>query len=431
MKPQTNITYWIALAAIASSACAAGGDGTPAASSTALTRDGSAACEGLGTAAVRADFEALPTLARNVQRAGCDAAAVCATLLGRIPPEGAPSSMTEALDTLHCLQTVSDEVRLFQPPPPLICNGTASLTCYRPSVGFGTTLLGPGYTPSYLDGSGTAVPLPTGSGGWALPSGTHWSVIQTLTMWPAGQQRVLLGSNDGAGLFLTTSSGSRWIRADGAGSMLEATSHVYSAVLLSATAYGTNDVLVGITGTTNGGVYLSGDGGERWLQINQGFDPNSLSISTLVKTSCAGCPVQYYSGSYGGGLYTRTITVTAPPSITGWCFGSTSCTCGTDPPSGPVAGGVPFRVCGASFQSGATVSFGSEFGRARASGCTVVNSTTLTCTATPPRDHSPSIAPPLPDNGAATPDLDGNIRLEVHNPDARVSRELVAYTYTP
>ena len=49
----------------------------------------------------------------------------------------------------------------------------------------------------------------------------------------------------------------------------------------------------------------------------QGFDPNSLSISTLVKSSCAGCPVQYYSGSFGGGMYTRTIAVQPPPAVSG------------------------------------------------------------------------------------------------------------------
>jgi len=41
---------------------------------------------------------------------------------------------------------------------------------------------------------------------------------------------------------------------------------------------------VGINGSTTGGVYLTGDGGEHWTQINQGFDPNSLNITTLVKT---------------------------------------------------------------------------------------------------------------------------------------------------
>src|SRR5207342_1099663 len=146
-----------------------------------------------------------------------------------------------------------------------------------------------------------------------------------------------------SGLHLTRDGGATWRSVSGPGSGLEATSRNFSATLTATTTFNTTDILVGITGSTTGGVYLSGDGGEHWTQINQGFDPNNLSISSLVATSCTGCPVQYYSGSYGGGLYTRTVTVVAPPSFAaidggGWCFGSTSCTCATTPGSGPAAG---------------------------------------------------------------------------------------------
>ena len=183
-----------------------------------------------------------------------------------------------------------------------------------------------------------------------------------------------------------------------------------SALLTSPTAFGTTDILAGANGATNGGVYLSGDGGEHWLQINQGFDPNNLSISSLVKTSCSGCPVQYYSGSYGGGLYTRTITVTAPPAFPAAlyaCFGATGCSCITGGGSGAEQGGQSFKLCGSNFQNGAVV----EFDGVPATGCTVVSGGVITCTATPP--HAP-----------------GSARLRVRNPDTRTGYLPANYLYT-
>jgi hypothetical protein len=147
------------------------------------------------------------------------------------------------------------------------------------------------------------------------------------------------------------------------------------------------------------------------MQINQGFDPNGLNISTLAKTSCNGCPVQYYSGTYGSGVYTRTIPVVAAPAITGWCFGATGCSCGVAPGSGAEQGGQPFRLCGTGFQSGAVA----EFDGIAATGCAFVSASAYTCTGTPP--HA-AVA------GAGTP-----VAIRLRNPDTRTGYASAAYTY--
>src|SRR6185369_286412 len=107
---------------------------------------------------------------------------------------------------------------------------------------------------------------------------------------------VMVGTT--TGLWRSNDGGASWRNVSGAGSGLETTSLNFSALLSTPTAYGTTDVLAGANGTTTGGVYLSGDAGQHWTQLNAGYDPNNLSISSLIQTSCSGCPVQYYSGSY-------------------------------------------------------------------------------------------------------------------------------------
>jgi hypothetical protein len=177
----------------------------------------------------------------------------------------------------------------------------------------------------------------------------------------------------------------------------------------TTTPSGGTDILVGATGSTTGGVYLSGDGGEHWTQVNAGFDPNNLSISSLIKTSCSGCPVQYYSGSYGGGMYTRTISVVAPPTfpaVNYSCYTGAACACATGAGSGPEQGGQAFTLCGTNFQAGAVV----EFDGMAATGCTVT-ATAIGCTATPP--HAP-----------------GLVSIRVRNPDTRIGYLPVQYSYT-
>ena len=127
--------------------------------------------------------------------------------------------------------------------------------------------------------------------------------------------------------------------------------------------------------------------------------------------------MQYYSGTYGSGVYTRTIPVTLPPTIGGWCFGSTGCACGTSAPSGPMAGGQPFRICGQNFLALASVQFGGPYGRVYASGCTW-SSTAIACSATPPGAQA-----------AVSPD--GTVQLSVLNSDTRPGVAARGYSYLP
>jgi hypothetical protein len=252
---------------------------------------------------------------------------------------------------------------------------TASLWSANPAGG--------GYYSTTSGASWTAAP---GTNDYLAPtlSGSSWTRTMPLGINAASGGREVLLGNDGLdaiashkGLFLSRNGGDSWRRVSGTGSGLEATSQNVGALLTAATPFATTDVLVGMNGSTTGGVFLSGDGGEHWTQINQGFDPNSLNISTLVKTSCAGCPVQYYTGTYGSGVYTRTIPVNTPPTITAWCFTGTGCACGTATASGPE--GQAFRLCGANFLALPVV----EFDGVPATGCAWVSASVITCTGTP------------------------------------------------
>ncbi len=261
-------------------------------------------------------------------------------------------------------------------------------------------------SPSGANGSWVARP---GGNEYALPvlDGTSqaWTKIQPLGVNAAsGSREVLAGAS--AGLFRSLDGGVTWRRVDVAGSGIETSSRAFSASLTATTAYGATDVLLGATGSVSGGVWLSSDGGEHWLKLNDGFDPNNLSISSLIRTSCTGCPVQYYSGTYGSGVYTRTIAVNPAPAITGWCFGATTCTCGTAAMGGPEEGGVPFKLCGSGFLAGVTV----EFDKVPAIGCAASGSGVITCTGTPPH-------------------VAGAVALRARNPDTRAATAAQSYLY--
>jgi hypothetical protein len=200
---------------------------------------------------------------------------------------------------------------------------------------------------SWTAGNGTA-------GDYLLTNaGGSWLCARNIASSPS---KVIAG-NGSAGVYRTLDGGDSWRRVSGAGSGLEATSQNAAAMITSLTGFSNTDLLVGMVGSNNGGVYLSGDYGGHWMQINQGFDPNSLNISTLAVTSCTGCPVQYYSGTYGSGVYTRTIAVNNPPTITGWCTGA-ACGCAVAASNGPQIGGQSFKVCGTNLQNAAVVAFG-------------------------------------------------------------------------
>ncbi len=268
--------------------------------------------------------------------------------------------------------------------------------------------------PLYSANQGTAWTPAPGGNDYTLPAGLPWSVITALGLDAQTGGRIVVAATKKVDptpgeLYLSRDGGATWRKVSGGGSGLEFTSKDSVAVLNSLTPFGTLDLLVGIKGSLDGGVYLSGDGGEHWTQVNAGFDPANLSISSLIKTSCSGCPVQYYSGSYGGGMYTRTISVVPPPtfpSVNYSCYTGSSCSCATGAGSGPEQGGQAFTLCGGNFQNGAVV----EFDGMPATGCTVT-ATTIGCTATPP--HAPAL-----------------VSIRVRNPDTRTAFLPVRYTYT-
>ena len=272
--------------------------------------------------------------------------------------------------------------------------------------------------PRYSTTSGAAWIATPGANDYVLPGGQTWSVIRALGInATTGSREVVAGST--TNLYRSIDGGATWKAVSGSGSGLEATSKNFSAVVSTATAFGTTDLLVGATGSTTGGVYLSGDGGEHWTQVNQGFDPNNLSISSLITTSCSGCPVQYYSGSYGGGLYTRTVTVVAPPVFPATlysCYGSTACSCATGGGSGPEQGGQAFKLCGSNFQSGAVIEFDGVpvYTNYGGGGCTL-SPTQIVCNAG--ASGTPAHAP-------------GLASIRVRNPDTRIGYLPAQYTYT-
>ncbi len=245
-------------------------------------------------------------------------------------------------------------------------------------------------------------------------AGGSWASVLSL----GGTPSKVIAGNGSAGVYRTLDGADSWRNVSTTGSGLETTSKNAAALVSSNTAFGTTDVLVGMVGSTTGGVYLSGDNGEHWTPVNAGYDPNNLSISSLITTSCSGCPVQYYSGSYGGGLYTRTVTVVTPPAITGWCFAA-ACACGTAPASGPEEGGQAFKLCGTGFQTGAVVEFDGVpvYTNYGGGGC-ALTATTITCTAG--ASGTPAHAP-LPAAG---------VPVRVRNPDTRVGVMPQNYVYT-
>jgi photosystem II stability/assembly factor-like uncharacterized protein len=300
----------------------------------------------------------------------------------------------DAAQTDLCALDVADAPAGISATPDRPAGANASLWAVSLS-------LGPRYS---TDSGATWWPTP-GAGDYTLPGGLNWSIVKAQDINPLnGWRKVVAGAN--GALYRTVDGGDHWRLVSGPGSGLEATSRNFSAVISAPTPMGTTDLLVGATGATTGGVYLSGDDGEHWTQVNQGFDPSNLNITTLAKTSCSGCPVQYYSGTYGSGVYTRTIAVVAPPSVSGWCFTGTGCACGTAAMGGPEQGGDAFRICGSGFQPGAVI----EFDGVAAAGCSYVSASAYTCTGTAP--HVP-----------------GGAVLRIRNPDTRTGYAGQLYNY--
>jgi hypothetical protein len=361
-------------------------------------------CTALNAALERVAKTAMPALATDLVKLGCDRERPCSQLLGTALPTGDTPELSRAIRILGCLLPV-EAAFLGLPPPP---EGIVALPIIR------HVLLSPDDVFSISFGSPTELYPVAATPPDTLPStGSGTAAVQL--NWATEADLIALAGNSTQGVYRTERAGRSWFKASGSGSGLESTSQNAATFLITQTAYNGIDVLVGMVGSTTGGVYLSGDLGEHWMQVNQGFDPDNLSISTLVMTSCAGCPVQYYSGTYGSGVYTRTISVNPAPVVSGWCFGSTTCTCGTEAPSGPAAGGQPFKICGSGFMSLPVVEFGDFPNRAPAHSCTQSSGTTITCAATPP---SPT--------GLAATDAH---HFRVRNIDTRVGRASQRYTF--
>lgn len=159
------------------------------------------------------------------------------------------------------------------------------------------------------------------------------------------------------------------------------------------------------TGTSAGGVWLSGDLGGHWMRLSQGFDAASQHIEDLVMDK--GTPVQYYASTDGTGVFSRTITAQPYPTVTN-----------VTPPSGSPDGGTEVTITGTGFSTECPTGTLADcpdsvpvvlFGETEVP-ATFVNDTELRAT-----------APAYGGTGAVT--------VRVRNPDTRRSSSGRAFTY--
>ena len=92
------------------------------------------------------------------------------------------------------------------------------------------------------------------------------------------------------------------------------------------------------TGSAAGGVWLSGDRGKNWMRISQGFDGTSQALSDIVADGST--EPSYYASTDQTGLWTRSITASPYPSVTGIA-----------PDNGDDTGGTPVTITGTGFSS--------------------------------------------------------------------------------
>lgn len=159
------------------------------------------------------------------------------------------------------------------------------------------------------------------------------------------------------------------------------------------------------TGTDAGGVWLSGDKGRNWMRISQGFNSSSQALEDIVADS--GTPVSYYASTDATGLWTRTITASPYPTITG-----------ITPNNGDDTGGTPVTITGTGFSNSCPTGTGTDcpdntpiviFGDTEVAGTWVSPGTSVTATT------------PAHSAGAVT--------VKVRNPDTRESVFGVSYTF--
>jgi hypothetical protein len=137
------------------------------------------------------------------------------------------------------------------------------------------------------------------------------------------------------------------------------------------------------TGTNSGGVWLCGDKGKHWMRISQGFDSTSQALSDIVADSDG----SYYASTDQTGLWTRTVTASAYPSVTN-----------ISPNNGDDTGGTPVTITGTGFSNLCPTGVDADcpdtspavlFGDIEVAG-TYVNSTTITASS-PPHAAGPVI----------------------------------------
>lgn len=155
------------------------------------------------------------------------------------------------------------------------------------------------------------------------------------------------------------------------------------------------DLLAGVRGTTNGGAFLSGNGGEHWFEFNDGFDLDELRLQDLI-TQTAGGETVYYAGKPTDGFWSNKYVPAAAPTV------STLSSI-----TGPSSGGATLTLTGSGFQDGAVA----EFDGVPCVTTSWISASQLSCIGVPP--HLPA-----------------TVSVRVRNPDTRVGSKSNAYTYT-
>jgi hypothetical protein len=159
------------------------------------------------------------------------------------------------------------------------------------------------------------------------------------------------------------------------------------------------------TGSSAGGVWLSGDTGRNWMRISRGFDSSSQELADIVQDS--GDPPSYYASTDTTGLWTRTVSASPYPTITN-----------ISPDNGTSAGGTPVTITGTGFSNSCPTGAAADcpnttprvlFGETEVAGAWV-SSTQITAT-TPAHSSGP-------------------VSVKVRNPDTRQTAVGSAYTFS-
>lgn len=230
------------------------------------------------------------------------------------------------------------------------------------------------------------------------------SVVQSVIQLASGT--VLTGTREsGGGVWRTEDEGTVYWEASGAGLESVSTDVADFLEVQADTRTPPNyDAFVALngSGTTEGGVYLSGDDGRHWVSLSEGFDASEQTLSSIVASE--GDPPTYYAGTYTHGSYAATLTALPYPTVTNLSTTTSSST-----------GGGSITVTGTGFLGSCPSGYGCidtsavvAFGGVDAP-TTFVSSTQLTATV------------PAHPGGAVT--------VSVRNPDTRAGRYSGTFTY--